>query len=228
MTRRLRIGVLDSGVPGAAERWSPEGVATSHETILDHGALVAERIREHAADAEIVDAPIFNRDLSCPPERAAAAIRWLCRQDVEVINASIGLAGESSLLERAVAEALGAGVWIVAATPIRGVRPIPARYPGVISATGDARCQGREVSHLEGDPADFGASALVTKPGEAGAPRGGSSFACARVAGALARALIESPGSDPRSVLIEGAAYRGPQQRPGLAVPGPGASGLRR
>ncbi len=211
----VRVGVLDSGVPGARERWCPPGARRPPRPVLDHGALVADQICEFAGvGSEIVDAPIFERALGCSPERAAAGIAWLLQRDVRIINASVGLAGDSPALAGIVAEALEAGVWIVAATPIRGARPVPARYPGVISATGDARCRAREISHFGGDPADFGASPLLRAAAPQAEPRGGSSFACARVTGALARVLLENPTCDARRELAERAAYSGPQQDP--------------
>ena len=55
----------------------------------------------------------------------------------------------------ACAALLGQGAVLVAAHPARGAPCFPAAYPGVIAATGDARCGWQELSQL--GPALFGA-----------------------------------------------------------------------
>ncbi len=218
----MRVGVLDSGVGAAAvdrRRFAPgpEGVscAPGSAPLVDHGRAVAALIRATGPpDLELLDAQIFAERLVCAPEVAAAGLDWLVERGAQIVNLSWGLPGHDRALRRACARAIDSGVWLVAATPIRGAAPAPARYPGVVSATGDARCEDHEVSFFGGEPADFGASPAPLAIAS-GRVRGGSSFACARVSGALARALRAAPDRDPRLSLRERAAHHGPQTRPG-------------
>ncbi len=219
----MRVGVLDSGVarPGASAArrfWAEAGGVSEREgsrPFATHGTAIARLIRAAAPEAVLLDAQIFERSLHCPPAVAAAGLDWLIEEGAAVVNLSWGLAGEASALEAACRRARSAGVWLVAATPIRGAAPAPARYAGVVSATGDARCAPGEHSDFGGHPADFGASPVVeTRDGPLARGRGGSSFASARVCGALVRALLDEPGSDPRAVLRRAAAHRGPQTDP--------------
>lgn len=222
----MRIGILDSGlahaVAGQRQRfWVREGgVAQDGDTrpVAPHATAIASLIRAAAPEVVLLDAQIFERTLHCPPAVAAAGLDWLVERGAAVVNLSWGLAGEAAPLEAACRRALATGVWLVAATPIRGAAPAPARYDGVVSATGDARCAPGEHSDFGGRPADFGASpSLEADPVSERPHRGGSSFACARVCGALVRALLDEPGRDPRQVLRERAAHRGPQRDPRAA-----------
>lgn len=219
----MRIGLLDSGVGEgvAAQRRFWQGAlcveaGEATRPVADHALVIASLVREMGPDSvELLDAQIFDRVLHCPAPVAAAGLDWLVENGAIVVNVSWGLATEHEALRSACSRAVAAGVWLVAATPIRGAAPAPARYPGVVSATGDARCAPGELSFFDGPPADFGACpAPHAVAGAQAARRGGSSFACARVCGALAKALEADPSCDPRIALQRGAAHRGPQTRP--------------
>ncbi len=220
----VRIGLLDSGVAGEATArrrfvLGSAGVEGFEQTrpFADHGSAIAALIRAAGPEqVDLIDAQIFEGRLHCPPSVAAAGLLWLLEQGALLINLSWGLEGEDGELLDACERALAQGVWLVAATPIRGAAPAPARYPGVVTATGDARCTLGEISSFGGDPADFGASPRPPHETDEGQSplRGGSSFACARVCGALARALETEPRRDPRARLRENAAHSGPQTPP--------------
>lgn len=220
----MRVGILDSGVaaPATARRRflaATDVLRTDDSTdpVHDHGSVVASLIRENGpTHLELLDAQIFGERLHCAPALAAAAIDWLIESDASVINVSWGLAGDDPALRKACAQAIQAGVWIVAATPIRGATPVPARYPGVVSATGDARCRPHEISDFGGVPAEFGADPTPNTGAHNGPRplRGGSSFACARICGVIAKILESAPHCDPRLALQARATHRGPQTRP--------------
>jgi hypothetical protein len=96
---------------------------------------------------------------------------------------------------------------LVAASPARGEPVYPAAYPGVVRATGDARCAPGEHSWLASAHADFGAH------GSAGAVRGASA-GCAHVSARLAALLAE--GASPAralGALRERAHYTGAEHR---------------
>ncbi len=100
---------------------------------------------------------------------------------------------------------------LVAASPARGAPVFPASYPGVIRATGDARCAVGEISSLATAQADFGAHVRVEDDAVAGA-----SVGCAHLSACAATFLDQNPGAsldDLRVWLVERATYRGPERR---------------
>ena len=104
------------------------------------------------------------------------------------------------------ADALAAGLILIASTPARGAPVYPAAYPGVLRVTGDARCGPGELSAL-GVPADYGACVRDVD----GSP-GGASLAAAHVTGLLAAGL-EVAGSDAAAVLGRAVRFRGRERR---------------
>jgi len=115
-----------------------------------------------------------------------------------------------------VQRALDAGCIIVAATPARGASVYPAAYPGVIRATGDARCAPHELSALRpwlfgGCPRLEAASFTANRRAQSHAS-GGASIGAAWVTHAI---LQEPPLAAPATVeaLTARAKYRGPERR---------------
>lgn len=190
----VRVGVIDSGGPAddppgeraMARAFLADGaVHPAEPDRLGHGTAVAAIIRRAAPGAAILHAQVFgDRPLtSAAGRRGAALVRrdgarsaprgdlpqpWPCRRPRA---AGARLRG-----------AVGCGRVLVAAHPARGPACYPAAYPGVIAATGDARCGWDDISQL--GPALFGA--WCNSP-EHGAPgMGGASLGAARIAGHLA------------------------------------------
>jgi len=219
----IHVGVLDSGIDGRARECvaacrefsriaAPEPeVAAQTPDLLGHGTAIAEAILEMASTVRLLDARIFSDRLVCTPAQAAAGIDWLSEAGARVINMSFGLRDDREVLRSACERALGRGIVLVAATPARGGPVFPAAYPGVIRATGDARCALGEISCLETAQADFGACVRSSRRWVAGA-----SIGCAHLAGAVARLLCERPGAgaeELREALRTAAAYHGPERR---------------
>lgn len=209
MSRRVRVGILDSGVGQMADgrvltarSFTGEALAPDR---LDHGQQIAAIILRHAPDADLINAQVFGERMITSPEKVAAGLEWLCAQSVDLVNLSFGLRQDRPALRHAVEAALEAGIHMIAAVPARGGRVYPGCYPGVISGTGDVRCALGQVSNLGGHPADFGASpcALDGKPG-------GASFAVAHLTGMLARHLTDD--ANPLSELVSRAAFVGPER----------------
>jgi hypothetical protein len=112
--------------------------------------------------------------------------------------------------------------------PARGAPVYPAAYPGVIRATGDARCAPHELSALR--PWFFGgcprlevASRMANGHAEGGAG-GGASIGAAWIT----RAILQEPvvaASAAVAALTARAKYRGPESRmPPVSAP-PSAEG---
>lgn len=202
----FRVALLDSGFDDpapAARRIFVEG-----DGKLDHGRALAAAIRDAAPEAALLDGRIFGDSLATRVSAVAAAIRWAVGEGAKIINLSLGLRDDREDLRNAVAEAVAAGVLVVAAAPARGGPVYPAGYPGVIRATGDARCGVDDLSWINDAAADFGASPapLPAFPRVAGA-----SMAAARVAGALA--ALASDNADPVAALRDRCRFTGRERR---------------
>ncbi len=227
------VGLVDSGVAGELRgrlagtrrfRQDHAGAIRNEAATPDrlgHGTLTAQLILEHAGAVKLMCAQVFDERAVTTPAAVAAGLGWLVEQGARVVNLSLGLTEDRTVLRAACAEALAAGVWLVASVPALGALVFPAAYPGVIRVTGDARCQNRELAALNGERADFGAS-----PWPAGSPLEGrreglsgigASVAAARVSGALAQVLAVDSDGDPVEGLRRICTYHGPQI---LAGPG--------
>jgi len=130
----------------------------------------------------------------------AAAIDWSVREGANLIHMSLGLREARQILAKAVAAAVEAGCIIVASTPARGEGTYPARYAGVIRATGDARCQRDEISDLHSKQADFGGCPrYASESASSGRARlGGASLGAAHVT----RLLVAQLGPELKSVAV--------------------------
>jgi hypothetical protein len=210
----LRVGVLDSGIaPEACPQVVGRQVfvASPHGSHAAHGTGIARIIASAAPDCLLLDACIFDASLRTSASVAAAGLDWLVQQQARLVNMSFGLREDREVLRLACERALAAGVILVAASPARGDPVFPAAYPGVIRATGDARCEAGELSALGTSQADFGAHVRVSDASVAGA-----SIGCAHVSAVIATLLLADPCMNIealRAVLGQRARYHGPERR---------------
>ena len=212
----IRVGILDSGIGGdAAARvvahTSFPAIEDAARDRLGHGSAIANIILERVPHCELLDARVFRAALRCSANAAAEGIDWLVGAGAQLINLSLGLRADRPALRAACARAIEARVLLVAAVPARGAAVYPGAYPGVLRATGDARCAPDEISHLATAQADFGGCVRDAEPGSAGA-----SIGCAHVAAALAAILAAQPGIDAAAAvaaLARAARYVGPERR---------------
>lgn len=221
--RVWRVAVLDSGIaplPSRAvsqiRRFVDEGDRVrEREPLADpigHGTVVTEIIAAAMCPPQLVVAQILNERGRCTPAVLAAAIDWALAQRAQLLHLSVGLHQDRGVLRSAVERAVASGALMVAATPARGTMAYPAFYPGVIRATGDARCRGEEISHLGTPGADFGAcpayessSARVSRGASIGAAHL-SRFIVTHIDAGLAAA----PTGE---ALIRFASFHGPERR---------------
>ncbi len=178
---------------------------------LGHGSAVIEAIGRRAPSALFCVAQVFDQRGVTSALQIATAIDWLLTQDVRLINLSLGLRQDRSLLRAACAAAVARGVLLCASSPAQGEGVFPANYPQVLRVTGDARCAEQEWSWLNSAQADFAACVHGTYPGQSGA-----SLGCAALSGHIAGFLAEQPDASNAQViewLRDHARYRGPERR---------------
>ncbi|WP_095147276.1 S8 family serine peptidase [Pseudomonas sp. Irchel s3b6] len=222
MKPELRIGVVDSG-HSVAQRprvsvgrrfyLVDEGVADDalRDDPIGHGSAVVEAISQRAASARLCVAQVFDQRGVTSALQIATAIDWLVTQDVRVINLSLGLREDRSLLREACSAAVARGVLLCASSPAQGEGVYPASYPQVVRVTGDARCSEQQWSWLNSQQADFAACVRGTYAGQSGA-----SLGCAALTGHIASFLGEHRDASNAQVLQwlrDNAHYRGPERR---------------
>jgi hypothetical protein len=222
MKPELRIGVVDSGHSAAqrvqvvaGRRFSllDDGLVESEvrEDLLGHGSAVIEAIGRRAPSAQLCVAQVFDQRGVTSALQIASAIDWLMTQNVRLINLSLGLRQDRSLLREACAAAVARGVLLCASSPAQGEGVYPANYPQVLRVTGDARCAEFEWSWLDSAQADFAACVHGTYPGQSGA-----SLGCAALSGHIAGFLEKHPAASNQDViewLRQNARYHGPERR---------------
>jgi subtilisin family serine protease len=217
-----RVAVVDGGIdPGSLVRaleirrflnrdrnileLEPNGDSTNHGTQI--AAIIASTERP----LEIIAAQIMTQQGRCTPAAVAAGVHWSLARGARLIHLSLGLRHDRSVLARAIGEAVAADALVVASVPARGEATYPAAYPGVIRATGDARCRPGEISSLATSRVDYGGSA--THVSNTGCVLRGASVGAAHVS----RFIIShmSPllsASGVRERLSRLAAYQGPER----------------
>ncbi|KON79941.1 S8 family serine peptidase [Azoarcus sp. PA01] len=224
---KLRVGVVDGGfecvapaaLHAAAQFTGSEsdGVVRCempHAAALPHGECVAALILAAAPAACLIDARVATLARPATPRLVAAAIDWCVAEGARVVNLSLGLADDRRVLRDACERAVAQGVVLVAAAPARGLPVYPARYPGVLAVSGDARCAPGQWSRL--DAASASGAAWGTCPDAPGGAPGGASMAAARFAGLVANHLMQHPDAGLRGLgdhLAAFASWHGRENR---------------
>ena len=201
--RAVRIAVIDSGVHASHPHVngvaggvaiSADGGETSDFTDrLGHGTAVTAAIREKAPDAAVYAVKIFHDSLATNVGTLTAALNWASRNQMDLINLSLGTdnPAHADALQTIVDKLAGQGIALVAAYEDAGVRWLPGSLPGVVPVVIDWDCprdeyrtsaltDGRTLYHASGYP----------RPIPGVSPERnlkGISFAVANVTGLLAR-----------------------------------------
>ncbi|MBX3562299.1 MAG: S8 family serine peptidase [Sphingomonas sp.] len=195
------VGMIDGGVaahPALRGAVRQQGFAQGAPRPSAHGTAVASLIagqgavRGAAPGRPLLVADVYGSDPGGGNAVALArALGWLAQQRVRVVTVSL-VGPPNPLVERAVAQARGRGIHIVAAVGNDGPAAppaYPASYPGVIAVTGvDARnrplIEAGRARHL--DYAAPGADMAAAAPDGRVAAVRGTSYAAPLVAGRLA------------------------------------------
>ena len=164
---RWRVAVIDSGfdLGRAADsiRFVDVGDSVVAEAPLHdptgHGTAVAGIIQ--TGSCELMSAQVIDAQGRSTPAAVAVAVMWALTHGARLIHLSLGVAEDRTILATAIAEAVDAGVVVVASTPARGATTFPAQYAGVLRATGDARCSDNQISVLD-STLHFGGCAAST------------------------------------------------------------------
>ncbi|PHZ84455.1 subtilisin-like serine protease QhpE [Paremcibacter congregatus] len=211
MTRTgIRLGLVDSGLPPGfcrdempACRFVQDDTGAVQQTPvvpdpLGHGTTVSAILRHHGPEAMLYNAQVFDAKGVTTAATVAAAIDWLVAVQVDVINLSLGLQQDRTVLREACVRAVAADIILIASAPAQGAAVYPAQYPGVIRATGDARCAVAEISWLDSGQADFGACPRALDQARDDPPRiGGASLGAAHLSGQVA-AYLQAGGTRER------------------------------
>ena len=223
---RPMLGIVDSGGPSASMEGAcrfelcDSAVIRTEPTSdrLGHDSQVEAVVRRALPDISLRHAQVFGARPVTTAAQVAAAIEWLNALGVRVICLSLGLAEDRAPLRYACLTAAAHGIHVVAAAPVQGRPSYPARYAGVIAATGDARCDFDEISvRHSANGLLFGA--WCASPERTGKGAGGASIGCARIAAHVVRVITQDGASpvDPVAALATAATYRGREQRGQLA-----------
>ena len=171
-----------------------------------HGSRIARIIGDGRDDVAFALAQVLDASGRTSADCVAAGIDWCLGQSVDLIHLSLGLVEDRQVLRASIERAVAVGRVVVASVPARGDVPYPAAYPGVLRATGDARCAAGQVSWLS--PTTFGGC-----PRAAAGAGGGASIGAAHVTRALIDAAGPCDGREAISLLSQRAAWTGPEQR---------------
>lgn len=148
MRRRLRIGIIDSGlnlshphIGGVAGgvTISQSARDPSYVDQLGHGTAVAALIHARAPEAELFAIKIFHHALVTSLANVLNAIDWCVCQDLDLINLSLGTSNRQhcGAFEEAIARVHSAGKIIVSAYSVNGVPALPGCLPKVVAVAAD-------------------------------------------------------------------------------------------
>lgn len=205
---RVHVGVIDSGypecvVPQLVHARSFVGCATARD-LVGHGSRVIAAIASHAPNVEFSVAQVFGEQLRTQGETVAQALRWMVELGVRLVNLSLGVRQDYTILRGACEWAQKQGCVVVASVPALGAQVYPGAYAGVVRVRGDARCGLGQYSALGLPTADFGACVL---PPDSDRRYAGASMACAHVTGFVAQCYTEE-GLQSRENMVSAMARR--------------------
>jgi subtilisin family serine protease len=170
-----------------------------------HGTMVAGILAAVAPDAMIMPLRAFD-DRGCGSiYNIAKAVRYAVNHGAQVINMSFGVTGEGHTLQNAIADAVKAGVTVVASAgnDNTAAPQYPAAYPGVLSVAAT------DLADAKAPFSNFGSTVFVSAPGTniiSAYPGGyyaelsGTSFSAPMVAGEAALLRSEKTSGWTRSI----------------------------
>lgn len=225
------IAIVDSGInkddPRLSgvdiEGWGIQLGATGHALLSSefhdqngHGTEIAVAVHQMAPDAKLYGVKIMGERLRTSAELMAAGIETSARNDIKVINLSLGTPnmGKALLLRDCCANAVTAGSVVLAAAHPKGERAYPADLPETVGVASHPDCPIDKVFYFDpkrfsrkewGVLADkFLAHGYMISPDGAQGRYRGSGIATAYLSGRLAclgEAMPRVPGSEITKLL---------------------------
>ncbi|GAA4272632.1 S8 family serine peptidase [Aquimarina gracilis] len=147
----LKVGIIDSGIDfsifnakdkvarsirmfKAQDNVVVHSVEEDVNDYLGHGTVCADIIASYDKNIEIYNAKIFDEHPKSDEDVLVEAIRWCLKNDVDLINVSLGIESQymGDKLQQACSEAYDKGVILVAASSNHNKVSFPAYYPKVI------------------------------------------------------------------------------------------------
>jgi type VII secretion-associated serine protease mycosin len=222
----VTVAVIDSGVDATHPELSGkvilgedfvDGSTDARTDPVGHGTAVASIIAGKssglAPDVTVLPVRVLDEDNRYRSAATVAeGVAWAVREGADVINLSLGGAGQSPALRTAIDLAMANDVVIVACTGnLRDETGIevwyPAREPGVVAVTGLTWSDGSPPEHwtrsVGGPEAVLAAPAVLTAAAPGGGYREvqGTSFAAALVTGAAALVRARWPDATAGEVV---------------------------
>ena len=220
MSSPIRIAMLDSGVYTGnphIERpvqggitLSADGEQEGFDDTLGHGTAVCALLQKMAPDAELFAVKVFDRRLATTASNVLRAIDWCVRNQMDVINLSLGTSNleHRPLFLAAVERVHAAGATLVSAYEVNGTPMLPGSLPGVIGVVEDPDCPRETWRVIRNEPPRVAACPYPLDI--AGVPRErnlrGVSFAVAHVSAHVARLRSQEPGNDVAELLFQATA----------------------
>ena len=204
----LAAGALQPGISTIGTT-----VGTYNDAGAPHGTFIAGLIHLVAPDATILPVQALADDGTGRVFDVAQGVRAAVDAGAQVINLSLGVSGDSLVLDDAINYAQDHGVLVVASAGNDGSNEshYPSDYPGVISVAAVGSDQARA------DFSNYGPNVTLSAPGEdtvstipdgGYATWGGTSMAAAMVSGAAALTFASHVGAsagDVRLIMIASA-----------------------
>jgi len=170
-----------------------------------HGTICAVIIKRKAPDAQIYSVKVFGSEMRCDVRALTAAIHWAIKNEMNVVNLSLGTIGTDhlTLLWEACQLACDHRIIIVSATHNRGFVSYPAAFPQVIAVGKDDRYEGYDYTYHPDGCVQFAASGSerlsLFKPTKSAVV--GTSIATARISAIVALILEQNPDADFQQVM---------------------------
>ena len=213
--RGIRVVVVDSGinprhshvggkVNGAGIYRGEDGAVhrgPDYEDTSGHGTAIAAVIRHVAPEAALFALKIFNGALVTTPDVLEGALSYALQAGARVVNLSLGMeaAPAAPSLRGLCRDAARAGIILVASARNGSKKAtVPASYDEVIGVKGDGRLGEDTLVYCPWGPCECLASPWPRSLPGLRRERNfrGNSFAAARVSGAIACLLEETPDAD--------------------------------
>lgn len=241
----VRVAILDTGIdPNHGDLRVVGGVNTvDGGTWTDrngHGTHVAGTVAAlqnsvgvagMAPKAELYAVKVMGDSGSGTLSSLIAGIDWAVRNNMQIINMSLGTSSDSASLRSAVDRANAAGILLVAAAGNNGnadgtgdIVRYPARYESVVAVAATDSSNRRASFSATGSALELAAPGVginSTYPGGGYAALSGTSMAAPHAAGAAALIWAANPtlkNTDVRRILREGAAAIGSREHFGFGL----------